>query len=383
MGDGITAERAGHLIGLIYDCVTVPDRWVETLHAIRSDLSFVHALLNLWRIPAGVPAGRQWFSAGLDETWIERLSLYGPEMVEYWGGMEALQGFPLDEPSVASQWPRSQEAATNRFVEEWLKPQSISDLVGCALMRTPRALGSIVFARHEDAGSVTEAEIASLRLLGPHFRRAVAIGNLLDMKTIEAATFASALETIAAGMVLVDREARVVHANGTARAMLAAADPIRSVQGRLQLPTTQASNALVDAITRSDLKLEDLGQRGISIPALMKNGRPSVTHVLPLRGADLRCGLEQRATAAVFVAGIETVPQMPAAALALLYDVTPAEARVLELIVEGLTPRESAEKLNVSITTVRTHLARLFDKTHTSRQAELVALMGRLTVPFL
>jgi DNA-binding CsgD family transcriptional regulator len=384
MSSAISAERASQLIGLIYDCVLTPGRWVETLHAIRSDLSFHYALLSLWRIPAGTPVGRQhWFSSGLDDIWLDRLHLYGPELVEYWGGMDALQGFPLDEPGVASEFRRSFQASTNRFYEEWLKPQSIIDLVGVALVRSPDELGSIGFARHEDAGPVTEAEVAALRLLGPHFRRAVAIGNLLDMKTIEAAAFASTLEALTAGMVLVDSEARVVHANAAARAMLAVGDPIRLEEGRLQLPSSQASDALADSIARSSGNLELLGQRGISIPARMKDGRPCVAHVLPIRGGEARWGLEPRAIAAVFVAPAETAPQMPAAALALAYDVTPAETRVLELILSGLTPKEIGEKLGLSITTVRTHLARLFHKTGTSRQAELVALIGRMTLPLV
>ena len=108
----------------------------------------------------------------------------------------------------------------------------------------------------------------------------------------------------------------------------------------------------------------------------MKDGRPCVTHVLPLRSGEARWGFEQGAIAAVFIARAETAPQMPAAALALMNDVTPAEARVLELILEGRKLREIAEKLGVSIATVRTHLGRLFHKTGTSRQAELVALIG-------
>ena len=197
MSNGITAERAGHLIGLIYDCVIAPDRWVETLHAIRTDLSFLHALLSLWQLPTGVGVARhRWFSAGLDEIWIERQQQYGPEMIDYWGGMEMLQNFPLDEPQVASQWRRSRQASTNRFVEEWLAPQSISDLVGCALVRNSGALASIVFARQDEVGPITEAEVAALRLLGPHFRRAVEISNLMDMKTIEAATLPQRLRRL-------------------------------------------------------------------------------------------------------------------------------------------------------------------------------------------
>src|SRR5215469_283491 len=134
MSNRISAEKAGHLIGLIYDCAVAPQSWRATLNAICADLSFLHALLNLYRLPAGVPFARQWWSsAGLNEYWIERQQQFGPEMIDYWGGMEMLQNFPLDEPQVASQSRGSRLVPKNRFIDEWLAPQSICDLVGCAL----------------------------------------------------------------------------------------------------------------------------------------------------------------------------------------------------------------------------------------------------------
>jgi len=382
MSNRISAEKAGHLIGLIYDCAVAPQSWRATLNAICADLSFLHALLNLYRLPAGVPFARHWWSsAGLNEYWIERQQQFGPEMIDYWGGMEMLQNFPLDEPQVASQSRGSRLVPKNGFIDEWLAPQSICDLVGCALMRNPQVLGSIVFARHQEAGAVTDDEVASLRLLGPHFRRAVEISNLLDIKTIEAATFASTFERLAAGVVLVDVEARLIHANAAARSMLEAADPIRIDHGRLNLPTSQASNALADAIARSAGDLQQMGQRGISIPGQMKDGRPSVAHVLPIKSGQIRSGLEQRAIAAVFIAPVDNAPQMPGAALALVYDLTPAETRVLELIVEGRTLLDVAQKLGISKNTVRTHLQHVFDKTRTKRQADLIRLVASLSLP--
>jgi DNA-binding CsgD family transcriptional regulator len=383
MSKRISAEKTSHIIGLIYDCAIVPQNWKATLDTICTELSFLHALLNLYRLPAGVPISRhRWSSAGLSEYWIDRQQQYGPEMIDYWGGMEMLLNFPLDEPQVASHSRGTGLRSANRFIDEWLAPQSICDLVGCALKRDPNSLASIVFARHQEAGTVTDNEVASLRLLGPHFRRAVEISNLLDAKIIEAATLTSTFEGLAAGIVLVDAEARLIHANAAARSMLEAADPIRIDHGRLNLPTSQASNALTDAIARSGGDLQQMGQRGISIPGQMKDGRPSVAHVLPIKsGHIMRSKLEQRAIAAVFIAPVENAPQMPAAALALLYDMTPAETRVLELIAEGRTLLDVAVKLGISRNTAKTHLQHVFAKTRTKRQTELIRLLASLKLP--
>lgn len=72
---------------------------------------------------------------------------------------------------------------------------------------------------------------------------------------------------------------------------------------------------------------------------------------------------------------------MPAEALAELYGLTLAESRVLEHIGQGETPQEAAERLGISLTTVKTHLQRIFAKTETTRQADLVRLVTRATPP--
>ncbi len=51
---------------------------------------------------------------------------------------------------------------------------------------------------------------------------------------------------------------------------------------------------------------------------------------------------------------------------------TPREFEILELIAQGLSNREMAEKLNVSENTVKTHLSRVFDKLGAKRRTQAV-----------
>lgn len=64
--------------------------------------------------------------------------------------------------------------------------------------------------------------------------------------------------------------------------------------------------------------------------------------------------------------------------LAELFQLTPAEQRLADLLARGMTPEACAEQLKVSINTVRTQLRALFRKTETERQAELMNLFARL-----
>jgi DNA-binding CsgD family transcriptional regulator len=58
-----------------------------------------------------------------------------------------------------------------------------------------------------------------------------------------------------------------------------------------------------------------------------------------------------------------------------LYAFTPAEARVAALLREGKSSREIKLILKIGTNTLKFHLAHIFEKTGTSRQAELVRLL--------
>ena len=54
--------------------------------------------------------------------------------------------------------------------------------------------------------------------------------------------------------------------------------------------------------------------------------------------------------------------------------ITPRELEVLQLIAEGLSNKEMAERLFVSENTVKTHTSRVFDKLGASRRTQAVQI---------
>ncbi|RWM07751.1 helix-turn-helix transcriptional regulator [Mesorhizobium sp.] len=63
-----------------------------------------------------------------------------------------------------------------------------------------------------------------------------------------------------------------------------------------------------------------------------------------------------------------------------MFGLTGAETHLALRLAKGDAPLEIAEHCQLSRTTIRTQLASLFAKTDTKRQAELVALLGRISV---
>lgn len=76
---------------------------------------------------------------------------------------------------------------------------------------------------------------------------------------------------------------------------------------------------------------------------------------------------------------LDRAPQPHTTALEHIFGLTAAEARLAALLSGGATVTEAAEAHRVSVATIPTQLAAIFAKTHTSRQAELVMLVSRLS----
>ncbi len=372
------AEKLSEIIGAIYDCVLVPDNWKIVLEVINHELGFVAATLGVSSWRPGMPVIQQ-ATVGFDADWVAALPRYQVDMAERWGGQERLTQYPLDEPIVASQaiggW------RDNAYYRDLLQPRGIIDTAMIIVAREAPLAGYVGFSRHRSAGEIGENELEGLRLLGPHFRRAVTISNLFDMKAIEAATFSTVLDGFAFGVVLVNPQLGIVHANAIASDMLASHDPVELQRGVLATREHAANAALQRAVRLASEDEAAMGSRGIGIPARRAKGDPCVIHVLPLKRGEMRRGLSQRASAVLFIAPAAVPTQMPSDALALLYDLTPAEKRICELVAEGHPQSEIATTLGIARSTVKFHVLSIFEKTGCKRQVDLLKLANSLRSP--
>jgi DNA-binding CsgD family transcriptional regulator len=221
-----------------------------------------------------------------------------------------------------------------------------------------------------------------MRLIAPHIRRAVLISRMIDLKKAETATFAGALDGINAGMFLVDASARIVHANVAGHAALETGNFLNAIAGRLATDDGQVDQTLREVFAAAGNGDVAVGTKGISVPLTARSGERYIAHVLPLTsGERRRAGKAYTAVAALFVRKAEMETASPPEVIAKTYKLTPTELRVLLAIVEVGGVPEVATALGVAETTVKTHLGRLFEKTGTNRQADLVKLVAGFASP--
>ena len=124
--------------------------------------------------------------------------------------------------------------------------------------------------------------------------------------------------------------------------------------------------------------------KGAAVSLVAPNSEPHIAHVLPLSsGARRKAGVVYFAVAAVFVRKATLDLIHPLEALVSYYKLTPTELRVLMAIVQVGGVLQAADALGISPATVKTHLSRLFEKTSTNRQADLVRIVASFATPLI
>ena len=371
-------EQFSSLVGDAYDAALDPARWPAVLGKVRGFVGGQAAVL-CWKDAANRCGCADYQDGGLDPHYVQ---LYFDKYIKVDPFTTGQFFAEIGEPVAIADLIPADEILKTPFYTEWVRPQGLVDCVVSPLDKSRTSAALVGVFRHERHGAADEETRRRLRLIVPHLRRAVLIGKVIDLKTAEAATFADTLDGISAGMLLVDSRGRIVHANTSGHALLAEGSLLRAAGGKLAANDANAEHALHDVFLAAGSGDAKVGNKGIAVLLSAPDGGRWVAHVLPLTsGARRRAGAAYAAVAAVFVQKAALETRSPFEHIARHYKLTPSELRVLIAVVEVGGVRETADALGLGEPTVKTHLNRLFTKTGTRRQADLVKLMAGFSSP--
>jgi DNA-binding CsgD family transcriptional regulator len=177
-------------------------------------------------------------------------------------------------------------------------------------------------------------------------------------------------------MVLVDAALGVHGMNPAALRLIGAVRGLSIETERLHLSTSGAGAALAEAIAACSEGRMDRGGASILFDRTDRE-LGLVAHVLPL--AQPHDAARRQSIAALFLTDPAQPSRPPLDDFVRRYGLTPSETRVLMGIVDGRSPRTIAAAQGVGLPTVRTHLSRLYDKTGTTGQTDIVRLVTSLT----
>jgi DNA-binding CsgD family transcriptional regulator len=366
------------LIGDIYDAALDPALWPDVIgKAVRFLPGMSGALFA--KDTVSKIGNVYYHDGGIDPHYRQ---IYFEEYIKLDPANAAHFFSEIDTPISITDILPYDEFVESRFYKEWVRPQRMVDFVTSLLDRSATSAAMFGIFRHERDGLIDDEARRRMRLIVPHVRRAVLIGKVIELKTAEAATLTDALDGITTSMILVDSQGRVVHANASGQTLLLEGDLLSVSGGRLAASDQPTNEALNDIFTAAGGGDAALGTKGIALPLTARDGSRYLAHILPLTsGARRRAGVGFSASAAVFVRRAQLeAPAMPEV-IAKHYGLTPTELRVLLAVFESGGVADIAEALGISQATAKTHLRRLFDKTGTKRQADLVKLVAGFAAP--
>jgi DNA-binding CsgD family transcriptional regulator len=277
-------------------------------------------------------------------------------------------------------WLPVDEFRKGVFYQEWARPQGLEDAANVLLDRS--ADGFSHFSLMKGGGPVDDDWRRMLAPIIPHLLRAVLIGQVLHRHTRIVSPAAQMLDQLRAAVILLDGNGNITHTNESGRDILSRRDFLRSEHGRLVAADPQANRILRDAVTASILRNGAARSGNITLPFVAHDGERFVGHLLPLTSDRRRqTAIAYEATTVLIVSPASLDAPAASDIVRSIFKLTPAEARVLLRVVEFGGVSETARSLNIAESTVKTHLGRIFTKTETKRQADLVKLVAGFASP--
>ena len=364
-------------IGAIYDCTLDPDLWPRALEHIGK---LVHGVTGVILMLEAQPGGELTNpSMRLQRAWnVDQASAVEFE-TKYAADNPLARLFPafdLDEPYNVPMVMDPAEWERTRLFREFAVPRGYRDSIGVYLMKSPRRAASLSISTSIDNDYCGQRELAIMRLIAPHARRALAISNLIDMQAVVADGARSSLDALAPGVVLLDAEGRVLFAN---RAIL---DRNGSFAISLGIHDRfEIGDKRTDAAIRQMLDSSETGTVGQTFAVPNDSDDMVFVHAVRIEENDLRARIAPRARLALFCSPSRSSDAIAREAWADGFGLTGAEIRVLGKLVAGMTPEAIAGSMGIGLATVRTHLSRLYAKTGTERQSELTRMANLLELP--
>lgn len=257
---------------------------------------------------------------------------------------------------------------SSEFYNDWSVPNGHGDFAVAVLTRRgPNSSWLVVTAEPRLHRFSTPERVQVLAAIVPHVQHAIAIRGRLSELDRRSSELGAAVEAASDGMVILGGDGRVSHLNPAAAAVFGDGDGLRLTAGILRASMSAVDSALARTVGAA------LGRDGVATAGRVAVPRPSgrpayVVRVVPVSAADAP-------TALVVVVDPHRQLLPTAEMLRCKYGLTWTEAEVARRVLDGAGLRTIAEGRSVSITTIRTHLKHIFEKTGTHRQAELIRVV--------
>lgn len=350
------------LIDRIYECAAAPEAWPAVLDEVAALAGSTGGLLFSARKSLHWTASERVadvFAAYVEEGWFGKCS-------------RRLCLMSQDAPAffVEHDFWSDEEIDADPVYRDFFRPRGLGWSAGTGV-QVPTGDNIVVSVeRRFSDGPVEAASVARLNRIRPHLARSALVSARLQHQRAQGA---------AEALTALNLPAFLLRANGTVAECSPFVDELEpavqwNAPGRLRLSDRVADQMLADALAALAFRSDECVRSFAVRDAL---GTPRhVAHLVPVRRSAHDVFGDSYALLMLLPVASDRVPS--ATLMKSLFDLTPAEARIAGGIARGDTAETLARDGDVAISTVRSQIRRVLEKTGCSRQADLAAFLARI-----
>ncbi len=371
----MTDTRLLACIDAIYDAGLDPEYWPTALGRVSEATASVGALL----IPV---YPREAIPLVVADTLAEASRDYAAGWSRYDSRVVACHRMDAPRPGLLitdAMLFTPEEMARDPFYQDFLRRHGLGFGAFRFIADGDGALTSVSILRGFGRGMFEADELRRVELVSGHLARALGVNARLAQAQRRAGDLEDAIEHLETGLILLDGLGRARFVNAAARHLLG--DGLELGRDRRPTATRPAERPRLAAL----LAAAAMGRSsGPLLLARARGGPPLHLDAVPIRGRGPTADTLSAAAGTrhgIMLLLRDTAPSAPAGIAEQLRQLglSPAQARVAELVGQGLAPSDVAETLGLGIATVRTHLKAINAVLGLARQGELVALVTRLS----
>ena len=272
--------------------------------------------------------------------------------------------------ATAYLWKTPEEESRHLFFQEFLRPHGLRWFAGVKIGDGDDVWG-LALHRTAEQAPYSPAEFKLLAELSPALAGTARLAAAFGFVRIDA--MLSAFERSQSPVAMLARNGAVLKHNAAVERLLG--DDLKIVGGRLVSWNPGATRALDGVLHQLLSKLG--GVKPVVLPR--KVGRPIIAYPSRLTNTPYDCFAP--AQVLIVFADLEARRQVDMQPLMDAFGLCASEARVTSLLAGGTSIENAAESLGIAVSTARNQIKRVFEKTDTHSQGQLISLVSQLISP--
>ncbi|HEY4113555.1 MAG TPA: hypothetical protein VGM17_05780 [Rhizomicrobium sp.] len=357
------------LVTALYDTALYGGDWQPALERFRVILSSAEAALPIWQDTASRDAAQVHISGHLLTPEVRE-----PYMRHY-GRIDPKLGV-LARNQVNYLFNDARHfnrdfVARNPFYQEYTRSLGMRHTLDMTIGRDHGSEQFLAVMRAPSQGPYDAKEEGLFRRYAHHFVRVLKLKDTIDDAHRLGRLAGAALDSLRIAAVIVDGRCRVLLSNRAAESACGAGEELQLRNGRLSARSAKAAERLSAASAQAAS-----GHTTAKVLRLPRaNGADRIVWIAPLPAES---NIVETPGAIVLIGGSAEARTAGAADVAAIYGLTVAEAELAVALGRGATLSEAAARRGVKLSTVRSQLLSVLQKTGARRQADLARMLANL-----